>query len=146
MLIMVNASLGVSTLRELLERARRSPGKVAYATAGVGTVQHLVMAMIARKAGVEMLHVPYANSGLALKDVLSGEVPVVLHDRQLYAIPSMLGAVVVAVCWSAGWRSPVVLSAVVIGIFALRVLSLRFKLHAPGPWRGRPGGQAGWSP
>lgn len=76
MLIMVNASLGVSTLAELLARARRERGRVAYATAGIGTVQHLAMAMIAQKAGVELLHVPYANSGLALKDVLSGEVPV----------------------------------------------------------------------
>ena len=76
MLIMVNASLGVSTLAELFARARRSPGKIAYATAGIGTLQHLAMAMIAQKAGVDLLHVPYANSGVALKDVLSGEVPV----------------------------------------------------------------------
>ena len=76
MLIMVNASLGVSTLAELFARARQAPGKIAYATAGIGTVQHLAMAIIAQKAGVDLLHVPYANSGLALKDVLSGEVPV----------------------------------------------------------------------
>ena len=74
--IVAHPSLNVSTLPELLELARRRRGEIAYATAGVGTVQHLVAWIIARDAGVEMLHVPYANSGQALKDVSSGEVPV----------------------------------------------------------------------
>ncbi len=76
MMIVVNPSLNVSTLPELIALARREPGKIAYATAGVGTVQHLTAAIIARKADVDMLHVPYANSGQALKDVVQGEVPV----------------------------------------------------------------------
>jgi tripartite-type tricarboxylate transporter receptor subunit TctC len=74
-LIVVHPSLNVNSLGELIALARRQPGKVAYATAGVGTVQHLVASVIAHKAGVEMLHVPYNNSGQALKDVLQGEVP-----------------------------------------------------------------------
>jgi tripartite-type tricarboxylate transporter receptor subunit TctC len=74
--IVVNPSLDVSTLPELIALARRQPGKIAYATAGVGTVQHLTAAVISKKAGIEMLHVPYANSGQALKDVVQGEVPV----------------------------------------------------------------------
>jgi tripartite-type tricarboxylate transporter receptor subunit TctC len=49
---------------------------VAYATAGIGSVQHLTAATLSKKAGIEMLHVPYANSGQALKDVVQGEVPV----------------------------------------------------------------------
>jgi tripartite-type tricarboxylate transporter receptor subunit TctC len=75
-MIVVNRSLNVNTLPELFELARRQPGKIAYATAGIGTVQHLSATIISRKAGVQMLHVPYANSGQALKDVLAGEVPV----------------------------------------------------------------------
>uniref|UniRef100_UPI0037C05BD9 trimeric intracellular cation channel family protein n=1 Tax=Cellulomonas palmilytica TaxID=2608402 RepID=UPI0037C05BD9 len=131
-----------------LQRARRfivvlDAGALAVFTV-VGTVKGLEYGTTAVAAVI--VGVMTGAGGGVLRDVLSGEVPVVLHDRQLYAIPSMLGAVVVAACWFAGWRSPVVLSAVVVGIFALRVLSLRFKLHAPGPWRGRPGGQAGWSP
>ena len=76
MVIVVHPSLNVTTLDELLAVARKRPGKIAYATAGVGTVQHLTAWIIARDAGVEMLHVPYANSGQALKDVQAGEVPV----------------------------------------------------------------------
>jgi tripartite-type tricarboxylate transporter receptor subunit TctC len=48
----------------------------SLATAGIGTVQHLVAATLSRAAGVEMIHVPYANSGQALKDVQSRAVPV----------------------------------------------------------------------
>jgi tripartite-type tricarboxylate transporter receptor subunit TctC len=60
----------------LIALARREPGKIAYATAGVGSVQHLTASVLARKAGIDMLHIPYANSGQALKDVVNGEVPV----------------------------------------------------------------------
>ena len=74
--IVVNPSLNVGTLADLVALAKREPQKIAYATAGVGTVQHLVGATFARKAGIEMIHVPYANSGQALKDVQSGAVPV----------------------------------------------------------------------
>ena len=74
--IVVNPSLNVNTLSELIALARRQPGKIAYATAGIGTVQHLTAAVISTKAGIQMLHVPYANTGQALKDVVQGEVPV----------------------------------------------------------------------
>ena len=74
--IVVNPSLNVKTLPDLVALAKREPQKIAYATAGVGTVQHLVAAIISRKAGIEMIHVPYANTGQAIKDVQSGAVPV----------------------------------------------------------------------
>ncbi len=75
-LIVVNASTKVSSLAELVALARENPGRVAYATSGVGTTPHLAAAMLTQRAGVEMLHVPYANTNAALKDVLAGEVPV----------------------------------------------------------------------
>ena len=76
MVVVVHPTLGVSSLAELRALARTKPGRIAYATAGVGSVQHLTASIFARKAGIELLHVPYANSGLALKDVMSGEIPV----------------------------------------------------------------------
>jgi tripartite-type tricarboxylate transporter receptor subunit TctC len=74
--IVSSPSLGVKTLSELVALAARRPGKITYATAGVGTVQHLIATVIARKAGVDLVHVPYANTGQALKDVVAGEVAV----------------------------------------------------------------------
>ena len=75
-LIVVHPSLNVNTLDELIALARKQPGRIAYATAGVGTVQHLTATILSKRAGIELLHVPYANFGQALKDVLQGEVPV----------------------------------------------------------------------
>ena len=72
----IKYKLNVDSLEELIALARRQPGRIAYATAGVGTVQHLTASVLSRKAGIEMLHIPYANSGQALKDVVQGEVPV----------------------------------------------------------------------
>ena len=75
-LIVVNPSLKVATLGELFALARREPGRVAYATSGVGTTPHLVAVMLAERAGADMLHVPYVNTNTEAKDVLAGEVPV----------------------------------------------------------------------
>jgi len=80
--------------------------------------------------------------GGVLRDLLTGEVPVVLHHRQLYAIPSVLGASLTALLWWSGTLTTLTSAGAVGVVFALRVLSLRFHLSAPGPWRGgwRPGG------
>jgi uncharacterized membrane protein YeiH len=74
--------------------------------------------------------------GGVLRDLLSGEVPVVLHHRQLYAIPALLGSTAIAVLWWQDARSTATSVTVVVAIFALRVLALRYQLKAPGPWRG----------
>ena len=76
MVIVVHPSLSVSTLAELAAVAKSKPGRIAYATSGIGTTPHLAAALWSQRAGVELLHVPYANTNAALKDVLSGEVPV----------------------------------------------------------------------
>jgi tripartite-type tricarboxylate transporter receptor subunit TctC len=76
--IAATASLGVNTLPELIALARREPGKLSYATSGVGTAQHVAMTMLSQRAGIDLLHVPYANSGQLVADVLSGEVPLAM--------------------------------------------------------------------
>lgn len=76
--IAINASNKINTLTELIARARSEPGKLAYATTGIGTAQHIAMTMLSQRAGVEFFHVPYANSGQLIGDVLSGEVPIAM--------------------------------------------------------------------
>jgi uncharacterized membrane protein YeiH len=72
--------------------------------------------------------------GGVLRDLLTGSVPVVLHQRQLYAIPSVLGAVLVAVLWRQDALTvPTEVLAVVV-VLGARLLALRFRLQAPGPW------------
>ncbi|WP_448060287.1 trimeric intracellular cation channel family protein [Cellulomonas hominis] len=74
--------------------------------------------------------------GGVLRDLLTGEVPVVLHHRQLYAIPAVLGASLTAVLWLTSNLTVVTSLLAVALVFALRVGSLRFHLQAPGPWHG----------
>jgi len=75
--IAVSPALGVSTLAELIERARREPDRLAFASSGVGSTSHLAASVLFRRAAVRLLHVPYPGTAFAVKDVLSGEVPIV---------------------------------------------------------------------
>jgi tripartite-type tricarboxylate transporter receptor subunit TctC len=61
-------------LPAVLARARREPERVTYASGGVGNASHLFMADFARRAGVELLHVPYRGGGEIMRALLAGEV------------------------------------------------------------------------
>jgi len=74
--VVVNPQLPVVSIRELVAAARRSPGKIDFASSGNGSAQHLVGALFNTMAGVELNHVPYKGSGPAMQDLLSGQVKV----------------------------------------------------------------------
>ncbi len=75
-LIAVHPSLPVNSLSDLVTLARSEPGKLAFASAGVGTTDHLAAATLWMRANVDLLHIPYANSGQEIKDLLQGEIKV----------------------------------------------------------------------
>ncbi len=72
----VHPSLGVSTVRELIDLAKKQPGKINYASSGNGGAQHLFGALFVSMAGLNMVHVPYKGSGPARADLLAGQVKV----------------------------------------------------------------------
>jgi tripartite-type tricarboxylate transporter receptor subunit TctC len=72
----VHPSLGVNSVRELIDLAKASPGKIDYASSGNGSAQHLVGALFTYMAGVQMTHVPYKGSGPAQNDLVAGMVKV----------------------------------------------------------------------
>ncbi len=74
--LLVNPSVPANTVQELLELARRQPGKLPYASLGPASGQRLAMEMLMRPAGVSMLHVPYAGSSQAKTDLLGGRIAV----------------------------------------------------------------------
>lgn len=77
MLLVVNPSLKVNTVSELIAAAKAAPnGGLSYASAGIGTPHHLAAALFSSMANVPMIHVPYKGAGPAVTDVLSGLVPV----------------------------------------------------------------------
>lgn len=63
------------TLADVIAAAKKKPGELAYASAGNGTISHLLGAMLNTSAGVEMQHIPYKGVAPAINDVLGGQVP-----------------------------------------------------------------------
>ena len=70
-------SLPVSTLGELIEYARRNPGKVNYGTPGIGTTHHLSGVLIEQMTGIKMVHVPYKSAPQSVTDLVAGRIDVV---------------------------------------------------------------------
>ncbi len=75
-LIVSAPSFGPSNLRELLAYAKANPGRVSYATSGIGGAQHLDAENISRLAGVPLLHVPFQGFGPMIAPLLSGQVSI----------------------------------------------------------------------
>jgi tripartite-type tricarboxylate transporter receptor subunit TctC len=72
--LVVAPQLPVKTLTELIAYGKANPGKLNFASAGIGTAPHLAGEMIKLKTGIEMTHVPYRGIGAAYPDVMSGKV------------------------------------------------------------------------
>jgi len=72
--IVASLKLPVTTFPELIAYAKANPGKLNFASAGIGTAPHLAGEMIKLRAGIDMTHVPYRGIGAAYPDVMSGKV------------------------------------------------------------------------
>jgi tripartite-type tricarboxylate transporter receptor subunit TctC len=72
--LVVNPSTGITTVQELIARAKKEPGKLAYASIAVGSASHLTMEMLKLAAGIDITHVPYKGAGPAVTDLLGGQV------------------------------------------------------------------------
>jgi tripartite-type tricarboxylate transporter receptor subunit TctC len=72
--IVASLRLPVTTFAEFIAYAKANPGKLNFASAGIGTAPHLAGEMIKLRAGIEMTHVPYRGIGAAYPDVMSGKV------------------------------------------------------------------------
>jgi tripartite-type tricarboxylate transporter receptor subunit TctC len=86
--LVVNPGLPVKSVRDLVEMAKAQPGVIDYASSGNGSTQHLVGALFASMAGVNMNHVPYKDSSRATQDVVGGQVKVGFVGTPI-AIPQM---------------------------------------------------------
>jgi len=63
------------TLADVVSAAKKRPGELSYASAGNGTISHLLGAMLNTSAGIDMQHIPYKGVAPAINDVLGGQVP-----------------------------------------------------------------------
>ena len=72
--LLVRNRLEVASVKELIARAKAEPGKLTYATQGVGSTAFLTAKLFETMAGISMVHVPYRGAALALNDIVAGHV------------------------------------------------------------------------
>lgn len=73
-LLVVNTSLPIKTVKELVAYVKARPGKLTYASTGIGGGLHLTMEMLRMHTGMEMLHVPYKGSSSTVPDMIGGRI------------------------------------------------------------------------
>ena len=76
--LFVHPSVPARSLRELVQLARKSPGKIAYGSGGVGSANHLAAESLQSLAGIRFTHVPYKSATLGLVGAMSGDVDMVI--------------------------------------------------------------------
>ena len=92
---------------ELIALAKAQPGRLAFASSGVGSSSHLAGEMLKHMAGVEMVHVPYRGTGPATTELLSGNVQVAI-DTLSVLLPHARSGALRALAVSTPQRSPLV--------------------------------------
>jgi tripartite-type tricarboxylate transporter receptor subunit TctC len=75
LLVVVHPSLPVRDIKQLVALARAQPGKVSYASGGIGGSGHLAMELFRSLTGIDAVHIPYKGTGGAIADLVGGQVP-----------------------------------------------------------------------
>jgi len=78
--LVVHPSLGVSTLQQFVDKARKEPGKINFASTGTGSITHLAVELLKGETNIDLVHVPYKGAAPAVNDLLGGHVSVLVAD------------------------------------------------------------------
>jgi tripartite-type tricarboxylate transporter receptor subunit TctC len=78
--VVAHPTLAVSTLAELIGKAKANPGKINYGSAGAGGITHLAGELLKAEAGIDIVHVPYKGAAPAVADLLGGQVQMGIFD------------------------------------------------------------------
>ena len=80
--VVVKPSLPVNNIRELIDYAKKFPGKLSYGTSGIGSAQHIDGEMLKLIAGIDMVHVPYKGGGPQIQAIVAQEVDISFFPMQ----------------------------------------------------------------
>jgi tripartite-type tricarboxylate transporter receptor subunit TctC len=105
LMLIVNPSVPAKNLRELIDYARANPGKLTFASAGVGTASHLAGELFKEQAGIDILHVPYKGDGATFPDLLAGRVSMMM-ETMTTALPMVKNGGMRAIGVTVKQRSP----------------------------------------
>lgn len=92
-LLVVNHSLPVKNLSDLIALAQAKPGQLSYASPGAGSIPHLAMELLQAMSGSRLIHIPYKGGGPAMTDVAGGHVPMMFGTIAVVHSPWKAGKV-----------------------------------------------------
>jgi tripartite-type tricarboxylate transporter receptor subunit TctC len=99
----INPKVGVKNMAEFIKLAKSEPGKLTYASAGNGSVSHMMGELFKSASGTSLVHVPYRGVGPALNDVLAGQVDV-MYDNLPSSLPHVQSGRLIALAVAAPER------------------------------------------
>lgn len=105
MILVVNPSLNVKSVAELIKLAKSAPNTISYASGGSGSSMHLAMEQFASMADIKMNHIPYKGSGNAYVDLLAGRVSLMI-DVLPSSLPHVRGGKLLALATAGSKRLP----------------------------------------
>lgn len=103
--LVVHPSVGAKSVKELIALAKARPGKLTFASSGIGAPPHLAGELLKTMAGIDMIHVPYKGTGPALSDLIGGQVTLMFSDA-IAASPHMNAGRLVGLAVSSEKRFP----------------------------------------
>ena len=106
LLLVVNKSLPVHSVADLIKLAKEKPGQLSFASPGAGTSLHLLGELLKATAGIQMVHVPYRGGAPAMQDLIAGQVQLMFSDPAS-AVPQAIAGKVRALGVSSATRLPV---------------------------------------
>jgi len=104
--LVVNPSSPIRSVKDLLALAKQKPGELNYASAGVGSFQHLGAELFKLQAQVNIVHVPYKGGGPAMQDVIAGHVKI-MFSSLVQTTPFIKSGQLIALGTGGAKRSPV---------------------------------------
>ena len=130
--LMGRKDLPFKSLKEVIDYAKANPGKLTYASAGVGSGQHVLAAALWQRAGVDITHIPYRGAQMAYQDLIGGRVDM-FFDLSPTARPQIDSGNVRALVVSGTTRQPTLPDVPTIGETGVAKLELEswFGLFAP---------------
>jgi tripartite-type tricarboxylate transporter receptor subunit TctC len=106
-ILLVSPSVPVKTVKELIDFARARPKHLNYGSGGRGNSGHLAAELFCSMAGVEFVHVPYKGTGLAMNDLLSGQLQMIFNSM-IQGLPYAKSGRLMALAVTAAKRSPAI--------------------------------------
>ncbi len=105
LVVIVNNSLPVKNLKELIEYAKQRPNELNFSSAGIGNADHMAAELLNAQAGITMTHVPFTSGALALNALIAGDVQMYLPGLPV-SLPNITAGKVRALAVTTGKRAP----------------------------------------